>query len=111
MTELGVGWPLLFKIAATVCLIAPASFLMGVPFPAGLARLQARYPKAVRWAWALNAAASVLGSATAIFLAIYIGLRATLLVSAALYIGAVVIVRVQARAAEPLPASRVPARV
>ena len=111
VSELGVGWPLPFKIVATVCLIAPASFLMGVPFPAGLARMQARYPKAVRWAWSLNAAASVLGSAAAIFLAIYIGLRATLLVSAALYLSAVVVARVQPRAAEPLPASTVTARI
>jgi len=83
---------------------------MGVPFPAGLARMQARYPKAVRWAWSLNAAASVLGSATAIFLAIYIGLRATLLVSAGLYLSAVVVARIQPRAVEPLPASTVTAR-
>ncbi len=110
VTELGVGWPLAFKIAATVCLIAPASFLMGVPFPAGLARMQAHYPKAVRWAWSLNAAASVLGSATAIFLAIYIGLRATLLVSAGLYLSAVLAARIQPRAAEPLPTTTVTAR-
>ena len=111
VSELGVGWPLPFKIAGTVGLIAPAAFLMGVPFPAGLARMQARYPKAVRWAWSLNAAASVLGSATAIFLAIYIGLRATLLVSAALYLCAVVVARLQPRAAEPLAASTVTARI
>jgi hypothetical protein len=101
---LGVGWPLPLKIAATVCLIAPAAFLMGMPFPAGLARLQARFPKAVRWAWALNSASSVLGSAAAIFLAIYIGLRATLLVSAGLYLGALVIARLRIGASEVAPA-------
>jgi hypothetical protein len=109
VSELGVGWALPLKIAATVCLIAPVSFLMGIPFPAGLARLEARFPKAIRWAWALNAAASVLGSVLAIFLAIYIGLRATLLVSAVLYLGALALARIQARAAEPSPASTVTA--
>ena len=111
VSELGVGWPLPFKIGATVLLIAPPAFLMGIPFPAGLARLEARYPKAVRWAWALNAASSVLGSAAAIFLAIYIGLQATLLVSAALYLAALVVARIQARASEPAPARTVTAPV
>ncbi len=110
VSELGLRWPLPVKIIATICLIAPAAFLMGIPFPAGLARLEARYPKAVRWAWALNAAASVLGSALAIFLAIYIGLRATLLVSAVLYLGAMAVSPVQAGVAKEVPAG-VPARV
>ena len=58
VTEFGVGWPLPLKIAVTACLIAPAGFLMGMPFPIGLARLKIRFPQSVRWAWALNAASS-----------------------------------------------------
>jgi hypothetical protein len=104
LSEFGVGWPLPLKIAVTVALIAPAAFLMGMPFPAGLARLQSRFPETVRWAWALNSASSVLGSAAAIFLAIYIGLRATLLVSAALYLGALVVARLESDATEVSPA-------
>ncbi len=93
----GVGWPLPVKIAVTACLIAPAAFLMGMPFPIGLTRLEARFPQAVRWAWALNAASSVLGSAGAIFLAIYVGLRATLLIGATLYLGALAVAWLEAR--------------
>jgi low affinity Fe/Cu permease len=104
LSEFGVGWPLPLKIAVTVALIAPAAFLMGMPFPAGLARLQSRFPETVRWAWALNSASSVLGSAAAIFLAIYIGLRATLLVSAALYLGALIVARLESGATEVSPA-------
>jgi hypothetical protein len=99
ISETGVGWPLAVKIAVTVGLVAPAGFLMGMPFPIGLARLGAEYPRAVRWAWALNAAASVLGSAAAIFFAIYIGLRATILLGAALYLGAFAVVWLRQRAA------------
>ncbi len=98
-SESGVGWPLALKIAVTVALVAPAGFLMGMPFPIGLARLGALYPRAVRWAWALNAAASVLGSAAAIFFAIYLGLRATVLLGAALYLGALAVVWLRQRAA------------
>jgi hypothetical protein len=61
VSEFGVGWPLPWKALVTVVLIAPAGFLMGIPFPTGLTRLQKNFPQAVRWAWALNAAASVLG--------------------------------------------------
>jgi hypothetical protein len=98
VSEFGAGWPLPWKAAVTVCLIAPAGFLMGIPFPTGLARLQRQFPQAVRWAWSLNAAASVLGSVSAICLAIYIGLRATVLVGALLYLGALAVVSLRNRA-------------
>jgi hypothetical protein len=104
ISEFGVGWPLPAKILVTVCLIAPAAFLMGIPFPTGLTWLETRFPQAVRWAWALNAAASVLGSAAAIFLAIHIGLRSTVLVGAALYLCALSVVWLQKNAIEIAPA-------
>lgn len=86
------GWSLQAKILLTTVAVAPAAFLMGMPFPSGLRRLEKRHAPSVRWAWSLNAAASVLGSASAIFLAIYIGLRATLLVGAALYLVALLLI-------------------
>jgi len=92
VSEFGVGWPLPLKVLVTVCMIAPAGFLMGIPFPSGLTRLEKSFPHAVRWAWALNAAASVLGSVAAICLAIYIGLRATVLMGALLYLAALSVV-------------------
>jgi hypothetical protein len=98
VSEFGVGWPLPWKAAVTVCLIAPAGFLMGIPFPTGLTRLERQFPHAVRWAWALNSAASVLGSVSAICLAIYIGLRATVLMGALMYVGALAVVSLRSRA-------------
>ncbi len=102
--ELGVGWPLALKMAITAILIAPAAFLMGIPFPTGLTRLEARFPRAVRWAWALNAASSVLGSAAAIFLAVYLGLRATMLIGALLYLSALAVAWLETKSAgTPVP--------
>lgn len=92
VSDAGIAWPLPLKILVTIALIAPPAFAMGMPFPTGLARLERRHPVSVRWAWALNAAASVLGSASAIFLAIYIGLRSTMLVGAAMYVGAALVI-------------------
>jgi hypothetical protein len=86
------AWPLTAKIALTSLLIAPAAFLMGMPFPSGLRRLEQRHAPSVRWAWSLNSASSVLGSAGAIFLAIYLGLRATLLIGGALYLCAMMVI-------------------
>ncbi len=89
----GVGLPLFVKIVATVLMIAPAGFVMGIPFPTGLRLLQRHHAASVRWAWSLNAAASVLGSVGALMLALYLGLVETLLIGAALYVcaGAVVL--------------------
>lgn len=86
------AWPLPAKIALTAILIAPAAFLMGMPFPSGLRRLEQRHAPSIRWAWSLNSASSVLGSAGAIFLAIYLGLRATLLIGGALYLCAMIVI-------------------
>lgn len=80
-----VGLSLWIKVPLAILLIAPAGFVMGIPFPAGLARLAQWHRPSVRWAWSLNAAASVLGSGAAILLALTIGLRGTLLIGAALY--------------------------
>jgi hypothetical protein len=87
-----VAWSLPAKMLVTALAIAPAAFFMGMPFPSGLRRLEERHSPSVRWAWSLNAAASVLGSGGAIVLAIYTGLRATLLFGGALYIGALFVI-------------------
>jgi hypothetical protein len=61
---------------------------MGMPFPTGLTLLEKVMPAGVRWAWAINAASSVMGSAAAMFFAIYIGLKMTLIVGGLLYLAA-----------------------
>jgi hypothetical protein len=101
-TESAIPWPLPAKLIASALLIAPVGFAMGMPFPTGLARLERDHPASVRWAWALNAASSVLGSAGAIFLAIYLGLQRTLFVGAALYLLALLVIRVTRNTVTPV---------
>ncbi len=72
-------------------MIAPPAFFMGMPLPTGLGMLEVRHKPSVKWAWALNSAASVLGSVSAIFLAIYAGLQRTLLAGGALYLVALIV--------------------
>jgi hypothetical protein len=88
VAESGVGLPFPVKVLISVALIGPPAFAMGMPFPTMLAMLESVAPSAVRWAWAVNAAASVMGSAAAMFLAIYTGLEMTLITGAVLYIAA-----------------------
>ena len=92
ITAGAVSWPLPGKMLITALAIAPAAFLMGMPFPSGLRRLEELHSPSVRWAWSLNAAASVLGSGGAIVLAIYTGLRMTLLFGGALYLVALLVI-------------------
>lgn len=88
----GVGLPLFVKILLTVAMLAPAGFVMGIPFPTGLRLLEARHEPSVRWAWSINAAASVLGSVGALVLALYLGLVQTLLAGGGLYLVALVVI-------------------
>lgn len=87
-----VWLPLWLKVAITLAMVFPAGFVMGVPFPSGLKRLERWHRPSVRWAWSLNAAASVLGSVMALVSAIYLGLVQTLMVGGCLYLAALAIV-------------------
>ena len=87
--EAWVGLGLYSRMAISGLLLAPLGFVMGMPFPTGLRALAAgpvldvpsgasREDNAVEWAWAMNAAASVLGSVLAMVIAIQFGLNVTL---------------------------------
>ncbi len=79
------------RIAATLALLAPLAFLMGMPFPLGLARLAAEAPAYIPWAWGINGCASVLSALLAVLLSVHLGYGAVLLLAAALYAAAVLV--------------------
>jgi hypothetical protein len=94
-----VGLPLVIKFGMSGVLLIPLGFAMGMPFPTGL-RALASFPapespasensetkqSAVEWAWAMNAASSVLGSVLAMVIAIQFGLNITLACGAVAYL-------------------------
>jgi spermidine synthase len=99
-----VGLGFNYRLMISAVLLAPLGFVMGMPFPTGLRALasapapefpsgQARPENAVEWAWAMNAAASVLGSVLAMVVAIQFGLNATLACGAAAYLLALLLTR------------------
>jgi hypothetical protein len=88
-----VGWSLPLKLLISTALLAPVGFLMGMPFPTGLRALENTEAGAIEWAWAMNAAASVLGSVLAMVIAVHFGLAVTLACGAAAYLAAMMMVR------------------
>ena len=92
-----VGLDFEYRLLVSGVLLIPLGFVMGMPFPTGLRALAAlpapEFPageaasdNAVEWAWAMNAAASVLGSVLAMVIAIQFGLTVTLSCGAAAYL-------------------------
>ena len=99
LLNLLVGLPFVAKLLVSAVLLVPLGFAMGMPFPTGL-RVLASVPapefppaqkdeaneNAVEWAWAMNAASSVLGSVLAMVIAIQFGLNVTLACGAVAYL-------------------------
>jgi len=105
-----VGLAFELKLLVCAAVLIPLGLAMGMPFPTGLRALadrhQAGVPSApdfgamgwkdnntIEWAWALNAASSVLGSVMAMLIAIQWGLGATLACGAAAYLAALALSR------------------
>jgi len=105
-----VWLPLPLKMAMTVGMVAPLGFAMGMPFPTALRRLERWHAPSVRWAWSLNAAASVMGSVGALVCAIYLGLIQTLIFGGLFYLGALAVVA-RARGGEKAAPEPGPGRV
>lgn len=76
------------KVVIAGLLIIPLGFAMGMPFPSGLRMLgEARGDdNLIEWAWAMNAASSVLGSVLSMTIAIQYGLGVTLICGALAYV-------------------------
>ncbi len=80
-----LGWPLWARLGVTAGLLMPLGLLMGVPFPGGLARVEAMIPGITAWAWAINGSLSVVSAVLAALLALDLGFRAVLWLGALSY--------------------------
>lgn len=76
------------RIIISALMIAPLGFFMGIPFPKGSLRVK----ELVDWGFAVNGAASVLGSALIILVAISFGFTVSLLIAGLLYLGAYLLI-------------------
>jgi hypothetical protein len=79
-----VGLDLGMRVVATIAIVGPIAFLMGIPMPAGMRLLRERRDLML-WGWALNGALSVFASVAAMYLAIHYGIGFTFAVGCAGY--------------------------
>ena len=84
--ELFIGTGLTLRIVATVLLIAPVGFMLGMPMPMAMRRINQADAGLIPWGWSINGAASVLGSGLAMALSLHYGYRVTLAASVSIYI-------------------------
>ena len=96
-----IGLPFILKLGVCAVVLGPLGLVMGMPFPTGLrtianqdkwelpvselGELAGYEDNGVEWAWAMNAASSVLGSVLAMVIAIRFGLNVTLATGAGAY--------------------------
>jgi hypothetical protein len=73
------------RIFLTILAIAPAGYLMGLPFAAGLRVVEERDPPLVPWAWAINGSFSVISAILAVMVALSWGFSVVLWLGAAAY--------------------------
>ena len=86
MVETLLPLPWVMRAAALVTLVLPLGVVMGIPFPLGLWRFEARGgPTLVAWGLGLNGFMGVLGSLVAVPLAMVFGFGAVLLGAAGIY--------------------------
>jgi hypothetical protein len=74
------------KIFLSIILLAPLAFLMGMPFPMGLASLSQHAENYIPWAWGINGCASVISASLSTILAINLGFNAVIGIGLALYL-------------------------
>lgn len=105
VTQLLLAAPLAVRILATVALIAPVGFFLGMPFPLGIVALEGAPAGAIAWAWAMNSIFTVIGAIASVVLSLFIGFYASLIVALTIYgvgLGAFSVMRQAAKQAKPL---------
>jgi predicted MFS family arabinose efflux permease len=100
------------RIAIAAATVAPIGLLMGTPFPTGIRRAGREDASLVSWAWAVNGAASVLGTTLTVLVSMTYGFATSFFVGASAYAFALVVMtwvmrkpeiprRAEARSPEP----------
>jgi len=84
LLHLSLGLPLALRLLITIILIAPAGFLMGIPFPSGLSLIGTRNGSdhnagdwMISFVWAVNGASSVIATILASLISLSCGFNLT----------------------------------
>jgi spermidine synthase len=74
------------RISASIVMIFPLAFFLGMPFPLGVLSLHNEPRGLIAWAWGTNALFTVAGGVTAGVLSMFVGFRMTLLIALGIYV-------------------------
>lgn len=99
LLQLMRGAPMPGRIAASVSMMLPMGFFMGMAFPVGIRLAGSERSALTPWFWGVNGAASVLASVVAVAIALAAGISSTYWVGVAGYAAAVVSVWFMSKAA------------
>ncbi|MDH3329275.1 MAG: hypothetical protein OEM01_08590, partial [Desulfobulbaceae bacterium] len=80
-----IGLSIFWKMFFFLMLIAPPSFVMGMPFPLGLNRLAGHSKSQAAWAWGINGSVSVVSTGLAAIIAVESGFSSVMLVACCAY--------------------------
>jgi hypothetical protein len=80
-----IVWPKYVRMLVCIIILAPVSFLLGIPFSYGIQLLNKVNPSIIPWAWAVNGCMTVVGSILAVILSMNFGFNAVLLLSLLVY--------------------------
>ncbi|HUU02036.1 MAG TPA: hypothetical protein VM425_11375 [Myxococcota bacterium] len=83
-----LAWPAVARVLMSIVILTPVGFVMGMPFPLLVKRLQLSYPERIPWAWGVNGFAAVVGSVGAVVLGMTIGFTGVLVVGVLCYLTA-----------------------
>jgi len=86
-----LGLSTLGRASASILMIFPLAFFLGMPFPLGILSLAGQPRGSIAWAWGTNALFTVIGGVTAGVLSIFLGFRQTLWVALGIYLLAFVL--------------------
>jgi len=91
--------PFYGRIAVAGLMLLPLGFFMGMPFPLGLRLIalmredETERTQLTAWAWGMNGYTTVIGSAATVFIALFWGFKAALLLGVFVYLFGLIAIR------------------
>jgi hypothetical protein len=84
--EISIGLSFIVKFLIVLLLLAPPSFLMGIPFPIGIRYLNINKVQMIPWAWGVNGFLSVIATSISTIIAIQSGFNLVIFFAAIFYL-------------------------
>jgi spermidine synthase len=84
--EMFLQSPIMVRVLATMVLVFPVGFFLGMPFPLGILTIERQPQGVIAWAWAMNGLFTVIGGLASVLLSLFFGFKITLIVAMLIYL-------------------------